>query len=98
MAWKTIWRSMKNSKIAEESRIRKLGITFMNLNKNTKIKLPEEILCFELLRNANITKPEKTCQFKKKKKVSLFDQAKKSLKKIQRSLLQVVIWLVPLQQ
>ena len=50
------------------------------------IKLPEEILCFELLSSANISKSKKMLilsgiNFDKKE--DLFDQAKKSLKKIQ---------------
>lgn len=53
------------------------------------IKLPEEILCFELLSSANISKPEKMLilsgiNFEKKE--NLFDQAKKSLKKFKGDL------------
>ena len=53
------------------------------------IKLPEEILCFELLSSANISKPEKMLILSGlnfEKKDDLFDQAKKSLKKFKGEL------------
>ncbi len=48
------------------------------------IKLPEEILCFELLSSSNISKPEKMLILSGinfENKDTLFEQAKKSLKK-----------------
>ena len=53
------------------------------------IKLPEEILCFELLSSANIIKPEKKLILSGmnfEKKDDLFDPAKKSLKKFKGEL------------
>ena len=53
------------------------------------IKLPEEILCFELLSSANINKSEKMLILSGidfEKKDSLFAQAKKSLKKFKGDL------------
>ena len=53
------------------------------------IKLPEEILCFELLSSANISKPEKMLILSGinfEKKDDLFDQVKKSLKKFKGEL------------
>ena len=53
------------------------------------IKLPQEILCFELLSSANISKPEKLLILSGinfDKKDNLFEQAKKSLKKFKGDL------------
>ena len=86
------YEEFKNCRRKSEQKISGFIIEFeqrYNRIANKGIKLPQEILCFELLSNANISKQEKMLVLSGidfEKKDSLFEQGIKSLKKFKGDL------------
>ena len=81
---------MKNLRTVKDLKIKRLQSLYQSLNRSVAkkdIKLPEQLLAFELLSNANISKQDKMLVLSGRdfsQKLTLFEQAKRSLRKFKR--------------